>query len=349
MAYGFNSPDDVINQWKSNYDENNQLLDADISECGIAYKYAEHHNQTYLWCVLLALPDPDPPLGTVYEFPKEPDDPVKLSGENTVASIDKIEPLKNDDLQPNKLASAIKEYAIKQNKVIIAQKEMARMLAEKLERDSRITELTALKASYEALQSIDCWCCRFYDKIEVGSIVNTAEVPGFYESKYTQMYVMSNSRNPREFFVNESDFNILPPGSSYIADSELRYLETMNSNAIFYNYCMEPGALKWKPTWRYATIISINTGNHTCSIYLIDATLERVLKNVGNKGDPYSLNDKFVYNDVQINYPPCNSFAFEPLDEVLVLFREFDLDKPIVLGFRRAPVQCESRSWIQLF
>ena len=55
------------------------------------------------------------------------------------------------------------------------------------------------------------------------------------------------------------------------------------------------------------------------------------------------LNELETLTNVVISYPPCNGYGFEEGDDVLILFEGHDRTKPKVVGFRRAPRDCNGR------
>ena len=342
LKYGTTSPGATLAGWKRTPSYVNTLLSADATAAGVAYKYAPKNPATHLWCVLIVQPDPDPPPVTTYTFPP---DPAKKAGEEEQDKLNRIEAPHTDPDVPNGLQDVVKKYAEAKLKEQAAQKDYEKLLAEKIARVARITEITARKAALAAL-SIDCWCATYTLGLAVGKEVATMEVPGFYIDAYqqTSATIDAGTTSERVVVYNERSLNIAPAGSNFAPHGKLRLTDSISPPAVFYHLALEPGHYKWKPYCRYGIITALDKNSGTCSLTL-NATECRKLQ---SEKDAFDLNSAATLTNVLIIYPPCNIAAFEIGDEVLVKFTGFDRTKPTVVGFRRLPRDCKKRfSWAQ--
>jgi hypothetical protein len=98
------------------------------------------------------------------------------------------------------------------------------------------------------------------------------------------------------------------------------------------NYGILPGAQKWKPTYRYATISNLNTDNDTCRVTFEAAFSSQQDLDVNQV--PTSI------DAVPIEYMTCNAGAFKNGDSVIVEFEENDWNSPKVIGFKQEPRSC---------
>lgn len=340
LSYGTTTPDAVLGDWAQDPDHT-WLLDAEVIECGVAYHYAREHPAAHLWCVLLCVPG-DPP--TYLQFPDDPNkqqDAAQDAAEQQERDLEKIKPPYLDSLQPSQLAAVVEQFATAQQKLAAAQREIDRLMAEKLERDRRIAELETLKTRLEN-RVIEVWACYYTTGLEVGKIVPTAEPPAFWLDTPTVQAVTvdAGTTAERTVFFEERSWNIIrepKPGASVLAP-----VTPLSAELTFYNVAMEPGQLRWKPAWRYGFIITISGG--VCAVVLIPALAR------GETEQQLDLNpDPPTLTNVPFEYPPCGVAAFTVGDEVLIAFEALDWTKPRVIGFRRAPRDCRRRiSWEQI-
>ena len=162
--------------------------------------------------------------------------------------------------------------------------------------------------SLPPLRQMQAWCADYTD--DLSGEVATAEVPG------------------------EIGSVIIKPGFeganqwSATADGAMQPALASTPAATFYNLAMLPGWQKWRPTYRTATITSIN--GDTCSIALDAATSSQQELNVNASSN---------YSGVPILYMDCNGAAFEQGDKVLVAFAG-NINGPTVVGFESAPRVC---------
>jgi uncharacterized protein YkwD len=341
LSYGATSPDDVVSEWQKDPDTVADLLTADATAAGVAYKYAPTHPHTHLWCLLIVKPGSGPPPVSEITFPP---DPAKDQAENQEQGLERIELPRHDPDAPPKLGEAVQKYAIAVNKERAAEKELARLMAEKLERNSRIIQLQAIKTELEQL-SWDVWCCNWKIDLTPGQQVETFEVPGFLEDSGVYRTTLMKEDTPQQYTVSyfERSWNIAPFGTGNPPHGQLRHAESMTPSAVFYNAAIEPGHLKWRPLCRYGTITELS-GN-VCTVSLIDVSDVPLT----GEADELPLNATTTLTGVPIQYAPCHQWAFEVGDEVLVIFVGLDRTKPMVVGFKREPRNCQGRiGWIQV-
>ncbi len=342
LAGGPRGAEEALSRWTGHAPSLEKLMDASLTEIGVAYHYASTHPSAHLWCVVLCVPGPPPPH---ISFPDEKKkdqnpDPAKEAAKDETEKLDKIKAPKLDPLQPSQLTGAVKNYAEAVAKRGAAEKELSRLMLEKLAQDRRIAELETAKTQKEA-RVIDVWAS-YYQEFAPGTVVHTAEVPGFWRDApvFKTVQVEVGTVNERTVAFDERSWNIvrLPKPSA------LNLATTLSPELTFYNAAMEPGHLRWRPAWRYGVITAL-AGN-TCSVALGTATAR------GNAegSTPLGLNQTpATLAGVPIDYPPCDGAAFEVDDEVLVHFDDQQWATPRVVGFRRAPKTCDGRfSWGQI-
>jgi hypothetical protein len=105
-----------------------------------------------------------------------------------------------------------------------------------------------------------------------------------------------------------------------------------------YNNCTYNATQKWKPTFRYATIDSLDYENHLCNV---------TLKDENSKIKNYPINRETVFNDIPIEYMNCHSSRFEEGDEVLVYFQNHDYIDAKVIGFKEEPKPCQFKFYLK--
>lgn len=339
LSYGTTDPDNVLSEWQKDPDTVTDLLNADATAAGIAYKYSITHPHTYLWCALIVKPGvgPIPTTETTY-----PPDPIKEATKDTEQSLEKIKPPRTELEIPEKLVESILKYGIAVNKELAARRQIERLMAEKMERDRRIEELETIKTGLLAIE-VDAFCCTYTVDMAVGQEVSTLEIPGFYDPAGVARYVEINGLDT---LIVERHINIGPFGGSYAASGKLRPTATLQPAMVFYDCALEPGHLRWKPLWRYGTITAVYSAANRCDLTL-DAAEARLLP---GELDAFSLvpSESVTLTGVPIYYPFCHAVAFDVGADVVVEYEDQDRTKPRVIGFRRSPVSCEGRlSWSQ--
>jgi hypothetical protein len=113
-------------------------------------------------------------------------------------------------------------------------------------------------------------------------------------------------------------------------DGHLVKTSTMTPAQAFYSIAMLPGWQKWKPTYRYATITLMQSGN------LANVTLEET----PSTQQGLKINQTDTLENVPIEYMSCDSAAFSNGDSVLVKFEGQSWDAPKIIGFKDNPKDC---------
>ena len=125
---------------------------------------------------------------------------------------------------------------------------------------------------------------------------------------------------------------------SLARDGDLTPFLTMPPASAMLNYCLAPAIQKWRPTYRYGTISSIDHDQDTCSV---------ALESAFSRPDRIGLNPNASLSDVPIEYMSCNSVAFEVGDAVIVEWRPYhNSGQPTVIGFKSNPQPCASGPYI---
>jgi hypothetical protein len=305
----------------------------------VAYVYAPKNPYTYLWGVVLATPGA--PVTVTEEA-----DPAQAASEAVEAELQKITLPTIETFEPDKLGAVAAELAEAALRVTAAEQVVAELQVEHWQRILRIEELEALRETVEA--PIYAWCCQYLEDIPAQEIVSTAEPPGFYattaEPRLSELGEYSGTPT-RYIQYDERAINILPPGVA--GDLGIVHsVQNMTPAQAFHAAAMEPGAVRWKPLWRYAVITS--RSGDTCSLELTEQTI-RQPRGVAEELTLDAV-DQRTLTAVSIVYPPCNGEVFQAGDAVLVFFAGHDRDTPTVIGFRREPVPCPGGrlSWSQL-
>lgn len=341
LAAGPRSAEEVMTRWTNHEPSLDKLMDPAITEAGVAYHYASSHPSAHLWCVVLCVPGPPPvhitPPSGSHEIDDNPD-PAKESAKKEADKLDKIKAPTLDPLQPSQLTGVVKNYAEAVQKFGAAEKELNRLMAEKLERDQRIADLERVKSGKED-RVIDVWAAWYWEGFNAGDVVHTAEIPGFWDDANAWKIVTVNEGTEKERDVgfNQRWWNIVrSPKPSQLAPAP-----PMSPELVFVNTALEPGHLRWRPAWRYGIITAL-AGN-VATVQLVAST-ER-----GETDGVLNLNPEAdVLTGVPIDYPPCNGLAFAIDDEVLIAFDNQQWDGARIVGFRSAPVDCAQTSWAQL-
>ena len=211
-------------------------------------------------------------------------------------------------------------------------KEVARLIAGILDLENKILEyetqgrifeadsLKLRKASLEKRkeyiernipidETISAWCCDLSENLS--GIVGTIEVPG-------------------EVGIIQIKPGYDEPGYTP-TDGQLAPTITLSPCGVFYNLAMLPGWQKWKPTFRYATIDSIN-GDIADITYDVTTSSQQGL----------NISQTETASGVDIEYMSCNGGAFSKGDVVLVMFGSQDWSQPKIIGFKDNPKSCNS-------
>lgn len=166
-------------------------------------------------------------------------------------------------------------------------------------------------ADMPPLRSLKAWCADLTEDL-VGEVA-TVEIPG--EATAVQV---------RPGYSDAAAYNAARDGA-------IQPVLSSTPAATFYNLAMLPGWQKWRPTYRYASITSIDRDANTCSLDLEVAT---------SSAQGLGVNAQRSYSGVPINYMNCHAVAFEAGDRVLVAFVNQDSGEPTVIGFADHPKPC---------
>lgn len=293
------------------------LTNVDFTDCGCAFFYDSSTPWAYTWCVMLAAP------GTTHEIEWPPKDPAKENAENQGGELNKIKAPETDALTPASLAEMCGEFGRAAAMAKAAQAEVDRITLENGERESLISRLQSLKNASN--QILTAWCCQYVTSLAPGTIVGTAEVPGYL--------ALTAPSAP------QANLNLVPSASG-----ELRHSIALKDGPCFVDMALEPGHLKWKPAWRYGVITAMLPDGR-CNLTIESATGRR-LASAGERAGA-DLNSSSTLSNVQISYP-CSGVFFAG-DEVLIQFTGQDRTKPVVIGFRSHPKACGGKiSWEQI-
>lgn len=344
LAPGALTPTSAVEMWQRLSANRAILRHADYTEVGVAYLYAPESPCSHWWGAVFATPGDGPSTET-----PPATDPAEKAAETTDATLQKIEIPTVDTFQPEKLSAACGAFARAQAAERVADEAVKKLQADVLTRDWRIAQLTELRTA--SLAVLDVWICRYITDIPVGTKVSTAEIPGYYDRETEARITVMGQRNDPDGEITdryldymEHPINLLSTGLSTGPASQLRHADVMSDSAVFVNLALEPGHFKWKPLWRYGTLISV-IGN-LCSVLLDAGTLARGTSDLA----ALPINTTLELLNVPISYPPCHGEVFQAGDQVLVLFEGYNRDAPKVIGFRREPRPCPGRliSWGQI-
>lgn len=335
-ALGTRTPADAVAQWMRNSADRGLILEEDYTECGVAYVYAPWNPYTYLWGAVLATPGPPP--GAVVK------DPAEEAAEAADAELEKIELPTIETFEPDKLGAVAAELAKAALRVTAAEEAVKILMAERIERLHRLDVLKAVAAREDEI--IDAWACVPPDILAPGASVMTAEIPGYYVREgvnITRTVTVELGQPSSVVSYTERPLNLIPPTWTH---GQLNPTVGLSSAEAFFDAAIEPGAVRWRPLWRYGTITAL-AGD------LCDLTLEtRTVRQIRGVADDLILDTpaQRALTNVPISYPPCNGEVFLVGDDVLVLFEGQDRNVPKVVGFKYAPRICPQgrASWRQL-
>jgi uncharacterized protein YkwD len=331
LAFGTRGADVTVALWMRRSGDRALILSEDFTECGVAYVYNPRNPYSYLWGAVFAAPGA--PMPTF--VPPEPD-PAEEAADEAESVLDKIPLPTVEGFEPAKLGEVAAEFGKAAQRVRAAENAVAALRVEEWDNRRRRLDLEALIESLAT--PIDAWCCRYLDDIDIGAVLDTAEVPGFYQPESTVRFTQMGIRGGGPRFIveySERAINLLTPGFSAVG--RLHPVDNMTPAETFHAAAMEPGAVRWKPRWRYGIILDIGF-DHLCTVRLNDG-LVRQPRGVTEEL-PLDAADQKTITNVMISYPPCDSERFEVGDEVLVHFVGHDRDVPVVIGFRREPLPC---------
>jgi len=285
------------------------------------------------------------------DWPEE--DPAKEEAEASDDALEKIEPPKPDSGQPLNVVQVVATYRKAAEAYRLAEQEVERIKTEAKDRAKRKKQLQDIQAACEAV--IWAWACVYVDDLEEGEILSTAEIPGWWQDDPVEKETTMGVRNDEGGLVpdytvsyTERSINLIGPVDSNTG--QLRPSETLSDAMVFVNAALEPGWLRWQPTWRYGVIDEItDTG---CSILLSAPKVSRSL----SPGEPLMLLDSSNIGDLplfDVPIQPRNGASMCDVvvgDEVLVEFAGQSIDTPRIIGWRREPRPCFGQriDWSQI-
>jgi hypothetical protein len=177
-------------------------------------------------------------------------------------------------------------------------------------------EVNRLESAVDAAEEVDAWCADLSPGLagEVGTIeIGTERKNGIQiQPGYQGMNAYNGARDGIETPV-----------------------KTLPVSTAIFNFALMPAIQKWRPTYRYGEIISIDHDNNRCDVVLdqCNSSIMGIDINVVN-----------TITGAPIEYMSCNHVVFEPGDAVLVRFDPYSINgQPKVIGFKNNPKPCESR------
>jgi hypothetical protein len=137
-----------------------------------------------------------------------------------------------------------------------------------------------------------------------------------------------------------------------VTDGKVVPAAIMTGAAVFYNWSLLPGAKKWRPIYRAATLIAFAKDySNLCTVQL-----DEELYHIEDTNQQLNCNQQRVYNRVLVTYMDCDGDAFAVGDRILVQFEQgiltaeatrsdgsvTQLFQPIpkVIGFETNPRPC---------
>ena len=166
------------------------------------------------------------------------------------------------------------------------------------------------------------WCVDVTENMT--GTVGTIEVPG-----------------ERRTFVNLQNDNTHTPAR----DGQLEKAGAGKTAAVIWNLAMLPGWQKWKPTYRYATITSLNISSSDYGNDYCDVTLESAI----STQQSLDVNQTTTLSNVPIKYMDCNGAGFKVGDVVIVRFKGQDWNDPVVIGYKEEPKYCHHIALIVVY
>ncbi len=113
-------------------------------------------------------------------------------------------------------------------------------------------------------------------------------------------------------------------------DGQLVPLMAQIPEANFFNLAILPGAQKWKPTYLYGTLSTIDRANNTGTVNLDATTSSQQALDI--------LQEISVV--AEFEYMNCHHEAFIVSDRVIIGFADNDFSNPKIIGFEERPFSC---------
>jgi hypothetical protein len=179
---------------------------------------------------------------------------------------------------------------------------------------------------------LSVWCADYSKEIPTGTLIGTSETFEDGEDEMTGRFQLL------PYFENVDD----KEGDSEFDPAEHGQLQPAiaakeTGAAVFYNWAMRPGRIKWRPAYRYGTLTDIDKTADTCDLVLTPAHVKTVDPLISGNVNPSEYTS---LSDVPIVYMDCDSKPFEVGDEVLIKFKDNDWNQPEVIGFHHEPKPC---------
>lgn len=163
---------------------------------------------------------------------------------------------------------------------------------------------------------LPAWCADYSDDLtgEVGTI----EVPG-----------------ERDGVNIQPGFN---ENAVYAAarDGVLQHALAGTPESVFCNWAMLPGWQKFKPTYRYGTILELEIAAVQEQGDYATVRLDEAASSVKD----LAINQTDILYHVPIDYMCCNGAGFAVDDEVIVAFDNQDWERPRIIGYKEEPKPC---------
>lgn len=173
----------------------------------------------------------------------------------------------------------------------------------------RLLQQVAYYAQVDPTSTREAWCADLTEDGAVGSLVGTLDIPG------------------------DSSLVLIAPGcrEPLGADGYLKARALLSPEQAYFNAAILPGWQKWRPTYRWGTVTSIDYEADTMTVALAPAQ---------SSAQELPINQASVLTDVPVVYMTCNAEAFEVNDRVVVQFVGQDWGAPRVIGFLDNPRPC---------
>lgn len=189
----------------------------------------------------------------------------------------------------------------------------ARELME-LKKASLLAQLSYLQSAKIESQTITAWCADYSKTLsgDVGLIEIEGEYPGTPVIQPDDAPTRDAAYNPAR-------------------DGALTQSIGMGPAGCFLNWAMRPSWQKWKPTYRAATVLAVDTNADTVDVELFPAT---------SIDQAIPINFPSTITGVPVEYSTCNSAVFEVGDSIVIEFTGQDWAAPKVIGFLDNPKPC---------
>jgi len=207
--------------------------------------------------------------------------------------------------------------------VIIAKRELS--LARRALTNAKTARLSLIQRVSELTRKtpvdfeVNAWCADYNPDLAIGLIVGTIEVTGERQASIPTI-IKPGGVNGNEAGWQSSD-GVLQPVISSI------------SPAAYYNAALHGATEKWKPGYRFGTIMAIDRVAETCEVALDPAS---VVDFPSLRVVDVNLNANL--SGVPFDYMDDGPQTFGDRDKVVIGFRGRDVERPFVIGYQGNPV-----------